>query len=58
MKFNSFKIGFMIIKEKEFTRYPTHNWQDLIDDKVIKNQFIWSQPIDITYSVYGWKINR
>jgi len=57
-KFNTFKIGFMIIGENEFTRYPNYNWHDLIDDKRDKNQFIWSQPIDIKYSVYGWKINN
>ena len=57
-KFNTFKIGFMIIKENEFTRYPNANWQNLIDDKKKKNQFIWSNPIDIKYSVYRWKINK
>lgn len=54
--YNSFRIGFLIIKENEFKRGQM-SLSDLINEKGQKNEnYIWSQPIKIEYEKYNWKI--
>lgn len=54
--YDTFRIGFMIIKENEYTIYPK-NWWDLIKEKSSKNEYIWTESINMEYSIYEWKID-
>lgn len=55
--YNYFKIGFMVVKEIEFSFSLDSNWQALIDKKKIKGDYLWTSPIEIQYSVYNWHIS-
>jgi hypothetical protein len=55
-KFKTFKIGFLIISEKEFDFSHAFGWQTLVYNKKKKNDFIWTPPINIVYHEYGWEI--
>ena len=52
--YNSFKIGFLLLTEDEYDRGDY--WRETINDKMKKNNFIWTDPIKIRYINNKWRI--
>jgi len=56
-KYPTFKIGFQLIKESDYSISQDIWFYDLISSKSDSKNFVWTGPIPIRYYYYEWEIN-